>query len=53
MKVILDTRDKIAKERQDEMNKLEQLAQDKKDEYEREATLGDEYQETQEIIEQL
>lgn len=38
MKVILQTRDKIAKERAQENNKLELLASEKKDEYEREAT---------------
>ena len=53
IRIIERTRDQIAKERGEEIKKFEALAADNKEEYERKASIGEEYQETEEIMQQL
>ena len=53
IRIIERTRDQIVKERQEEIKKYEALAADNKEEYERKASFGEEYQETEEMIGKL
>ena len=53
IRIIERTRDQIVKERQEEIKKYEALAADNKEEYERKASFGEEYQETEEIMQKL